>query len=149
MTRSRLLPRAQLSRVERRVGIAPRAIATIAHSARGDQIRTTDRRLVARHRLDALRSRAVQKRAAETRSRGTSREEKSHAKKRAGPHLCQELSMPSEKKVLHCHRGSSSDSDVIRRRVSRLARLAAIALLGSAVSVSCAPPIDRTDDNGD
>ncbi len=48
--------------------------------------------------------------------------------------------MQTEKNVRRCHRGSSADSNLF----ARVARIAALALV-----VSCAPPIDRTDDGQD
>jgi hypothetical protein len=56
--------------------------------------------------------------------------------------FCQELSMKAETNVRRCHRGSSADSNT--HLFARIARVAALALV-----VSCAPPIDRTDDGVD
>jgi hypothetical protein len=54
--------------------------------------------------------------------------------------------MSMEKRVRGCHRASSPDSETRKSSsVMRFMRHAAIALLGGALVVSCAPPIDRGD----
>jgi hypothetical protein len=83
--------------------------------------------------------------------RGTSREELIVVGRSAVSFLCQERSMSSEKKVGSCHGTSSPDSGVMfakKKPLALIARLAAMALLGGAFTVSCAPPIDRGDPDG-
>ncbi len=53
--------------------------------------------------------------------------------------------MSMDKMVRGCHRASSPDSRLHKRPLALIARLAAMALLGGAFTVSCAPPIDRGD----